>query len=67
MSAKDWTEIQKKFKGQWVALAEDEETVLASGTTAREAWDSARAKGHTKPILTRMPEKLVTYVGGLAA
>lgn len=59
----DWTKIYEKYKGLWVALKDDELTVVASGKTAKEAWDKARAKGYKKQILTRMPEKLVTYVG----
>ncbi|MDO8548482.1 MAG: DUF5678 domain-containing protein [bacterium] len=63
--SKDWTEIQKKYKGLWVALADDEETVLATGKTLKEAQEEARKKGHKDPIFTRMPEKLTTYVGAL--
>jgi hypothetical protein len=59
----DWTKIYKKYKGLWVALLDDEQTVVGSGKTAKEAWEEAQRKGHKKPILTRMPEKLVTYVG----
>jgi hypothetical protein len=59
----DWTKIYKKYKGLWVALEEDEITVVASGKTAKEAWEKAQQKGSKKPILTRMPEKMVTYVG----
>ena len=59
----DWTKIYEEYKGLWVALMDDELTVVASGKTAKEAWEKARAKGYKKPILTRMPEKLVTYVG----
>ena len=59
----DWTNIQKKFKGLWVALAGNEKTVLASGKTAKEAWSKAQGKGHKKPILSYMPKKLTTYVG----
>lgn len=59
----DWSKIYAKYKGLWVALADDEETVIASGKTAKEAWDNAQDKGYKKPILTRMPEELVTYVG----
>src|SRR3989344_4080637 len=62
--AKDWTEIQKKYKGQWVALADDEEKVLGTGKTAREALEQAQKKGYEYPILTRMPEEIVTYIGG---
>jgi hypothetical protein len=59
----DWTKIYKKYKGLWVALLDDEQTVVGSGKTAKEAWEEAQRKGYKKPILTRMPEKLVPYVG----
>jgi len=59
----DWTKIYEKYKGLWVALRNDEKTVVASGKTAKEAWQKAQEKGYKKPILTYMPEKLVSYVG----
>jgi len=59
----DWSKIYKQYRGLWVALKDDEKTVIASGRTAKEVWVKAQEKGFTKPILTRMPEKLVTYVG----
>ena len=62
MAAIDWTHIYKKHKGQWVALKEDEQTVIASGKTATEAWDKAQETGYTQPILTRMPETLVLHI-----
>lgn len=63
MAAIDWTDIYKKYKGLWVALKQDEKTVIASGKTAKDAWAKALEKGFHKPILTRMPSKLMTYVG----
>jgi len=59
----DWTKIYNKYKGLWVALEDDEKTVIASGKTAGEAWGKAQKKGYSKPILTRMPEDLIPYVG----
>ncbi|KKQ90162.1 MAG: hypothetical protein UT12_C0001G0030 [Candidatus Curtissbacteria bacterium GW2011_GWC2_38_9] len=59
----DWTKIFKKYKGMWVALKDDEKTVVASGKTAKEAWEKAQKKGFRKPILTRMPAKIIPYVG----
>lgn len=59
----DWTPLVKKYGGKWVTFKEDERTVIAVGKTAREAWEKAQAKGYKKPILTKMPEGLVTYVG----
>ena len=62
--AKDWTKIQKKYKGQWVALLDDEVTVVGSGETLRTAVDQARGKGHKNPIMMRVPERILPYVGG---
>lgn len=59
----DWTKIYQKYKGLWIALTDDEKTVVGKGTTAREALEDARAQGFPNPVLTRMPEQLVTYVG----
>ncbi len=59
----DWTNIQRKYKGLWVALADDETTVLSAGKTLKEAQKAAAKKGHQDPIFARMPESLATYVG----
>lgn len=59
----DWTNIYKKYKGLWVALQEDEETVIASGKTLKEAIEHAHQKGYKDPIVARVPEELNSYVG----
>lgn len=59
----DWTKIYKKYKGLWVALKSDEKTVIASGKTAKEVLRQAQKSGYNKPILTRMPSKIIPYVG----
>ena len=59
----DWTSLVKKYKSLWVALKDDEKTVVASGRTAKEALAKAVKKGSKSPILTRIPSKLVSYVG----
>ena len=59
MQAIDWSDIYKRYKGKWVALAQDEQTVLASGKTAKAVWNKARKSGYLKPILTKMPSELV--------
>lgn len=58
----DWSKTWQQHRGKWVAFADDEETVLASGDTAKEAWEKARSQGHENPILTRMPNELVAYI-----
>ena len=49
----------------WIALADDEITVLAFGKTLKEAIEAAKKKGFADPIMTRMPENLASYVGSL--
>jgi len=61
--AKDWTQLYKKYKGKWVALASDEVTVLGSGMTVLEAMKEARSRTETTPYLTHIPETLNAYVG----
>jgi len=59
----DWTKIYTKYKGMWVALKNDEKTVVASGKTAKEALSSARNNGFHDPILHRVPTEVLPYVG----
>lgn len=59
----DWTHLYKKYKGKWVALAADEKTVLGFGENAKEAFLKAQKKSTETPFLTRVPEKVVPYVG----
>ena len=54
----DWTVLFKKYKGLWVALQNDEITVIASGKTAKETLVEAQKKGFETPILTKMPQSL---------
>lgn len=58
----EWTHLYQRFKGCWVALADDEKTVLSSGKTAKEALSKARQKGQELPILARMPDRLEQYI-----
>jgi hypothetical protein len=59
----DWTPIYKKYRGLWVALKEDEKTVIASGEDAREVLEAAVSKGYKRPIMMKVPQKLQAYVG----
>jgi hypothetical protein len=63
MSAIDWSEIYNKYKGMWVALKDDEVTVVGNGKTLREALNSARKKGVHDPIMHRVPTEVIPYVG----
>ena len=61
--ATDWTHIFKRYKGQWVALADDETTVIAAAATAREAQESSVKKGQSSPLLFRVPDTLEAFAG----
>lgn len=60
----DWSNIYTTYKGQWVALGNDEQTVVGFGKTAKEALTRAKQNGMQQPILTRMPDRLIAFVGG---
>ena len=60
---KDWSGIYEKYKGLWVGLADDEETVITSAKTIKEVVKSSKEKGHPDPILFRVPDEIVDFVG----
>ena len=58
----DWTTLFECYRGKWIALADDEETVLAAADTAKEAFQKSQA--HTSaPLLYRVPDTLDAFVG----
>jgi hypothetical protein len=65
MATKNWTSLFKDYKGLWVALKDDEVTVISSGNKLPEVLRQAMDKGFDKPIITKIPEKDVTYIGSL--
>ena len=64
MQAIDWKPIYKAYRGKWVALQDDEITVIASADTLQEAYDKAIEAGYPKPVMTKMPENLMPIIGG---
>jgi uncharacterized protein (DUF2345 family) len=61
---KDWKKLYQHYKGLWVALQQDEETVIASGASLKEAADKAKQLGHARPILMHVPKQLTYFAGG---
>lgn len=59
----DWTKIYQQYKGLWVALLDDEQTVVASGKTLKDAIKEAQKKGFPQPIMMRIPTEIVPYIG----
>jgi len=66
MKAIDQTKICRKYPGLWVGLKENEEEVIASGETVKEVMVKSRKKGYSKPILFRVPTKIIPYIGGFS-
>ena len=60
---KDWSLLFANYRGQWVALADDEVTVLAAAPTAKGALAASTENGAPSPILYRVPDTLDTFVG----
>ncbi len=63
MLSMDWTRLYKKYAGLWVALKDDEKTVVGSGATLKQALAGAEKKGYQHPIVHRVPAKLEAFVG----
>ena len=58
----DWTELFECYRGKWIALADDETTVLAAADTAKDAFFKGQAFSAT-PLLYRVPDTLDAFVG----
>ncbi len=61
--ALNWSKLYQQYKGQWIALKEDERSVIVSGRTAKHVFDEARKKGYQQPIITFMPRELNPLIG----
>ena len=61
--ALDWSHIISKYKGMWVALQDDEVTVIDADKDAQKLKQKASKKGFEHPILIKVPTKLSPYVG----
>jgi len=58
----DWTKITEKYKGQWVALKDDEVTVVANGKSLPDVLREAKEQGTAEPIVTKVPTEIVPYI-----
>lgn len=63
MPARDWSKLYEKYKGLWVALKEDELTVVASGSDLDAVVQTAIRKGYPVPHVAKMPSDLRAFVG----
>ncbi len=51
----DWTRVYEEYRGLWIALRDDNESVAGTGTTPAQALEEARAKGFAQAALTYVP------------
>lgn len=63
MKVIDWSKIYKRYKGLWVALKDDEETVISSGKTLEDTAKKAEKRGFKNPIFMSIPKKSIYFVG----
>ena len=55
---KELSELLKGIpKGSWVALARNEESVIAYAATLEQVLAKAKEAGETRPVVIRVPEK----------
>ena len=59
----DWTKLYEKYKGLWVALDGDNETVVGKGATAEQALEEAKSKGFAEAALTYIPQEVIAFAG----
>ncbi len=63
MKTVNWTMLYEKYKGLWVALDKDNETVVGAGTTPQLALDEAKAKGFEQAAITFVPQEVIAFAG----
>lgn len=57
------TKLYRDYKGKWIALKDDQQTVISSGKTLEETAREAEKKGFKNPIFMQIPIKLTYLVG----
>ena len=58
----DLTKLLKPYKGQWVALSQDEKRILGHGKSLDEALAAARKVEEGRPLLVKVPDESVGFV-----
>jgi hypothetical protein len=60
---KDWSHLCTEYRGLWVALADDEETVIAAARDVPGVLALSAERGSSGPLLFRVPDEIVDFVG----
>lgn len=59
----DWNDLFIHYKGLWVALEQEQKSVVSSGKNAKQVYEEAKKKGIEIPTLVKVPTKFLPYVG----
>lgn len=59
----DLTKIYKRYRGLWVALNDEWDTVVSSNKDVRKARDEAVKKGYKEPFMFKVPTENAAYIG----
>ncbi len=64
MSATNWINIFKKYRGLWVAVeGPNSNKVVASGKDLKKVVKEAQKKGFDLPLITQIPQQVLPIVG----
>ena len=55
--------LMQKYRGKWVALQPDQQTVITSGESAASVLSSAKKQGCETPVVTRIPQDPARFIG----
>ena len=58
----DLAKLLKPYKGEWVALSQDEKRILGHGKSLDEALAAARKVEEGRPLLMKVPDESVGFV-----
>lgn len=59
----NWEKLYIKYAGLWVAMKDDEKTVIDSAKTAKSVLKKAQDKGFENPLLNYIPKKVTPFIG----
>ncbi len=57
MRSPDWSKVYEEYKGLWVVLFDDNETVVGSGKTTKDALEQAHRSGFPNAAITCVPKE----------
>jgi hypothetical protein len=56
--------VPKKYAGKWIAWDFAQTKIIASARSYEEASTAAKATGETQPVLEKVPDARVRFIGG---